>query len=128
MPGSMQSEATHTGGERRRAPRARTDLPLTLSVPGKSAPARICDISLSGVCCTTDRPIGVMTQVGLVIMLPEHSRKASIECRGAVVRSRKLAGERPANAAYETAIFFTSMSDDDRVELQQILDELRAAS
>ncbi len=137
-----------SGTERRRAPRSFVALPVTLAIGDPSdtatAPARVQDVSLSGVRCITTRPIGVMTQVGLTLVIPGApgaelsgtGADASISCRGAVVRSRKLDaapsesdppgsdGPEPDAAAvvrYETAIFFTSMADADRVALQEFL-------
>ncbi|HMR05444.1 MAG TPA: PilZ domain-containing protein, partial [Polyangiaceae bacterium] len=59
-----------TGTERRAHPRVRADLPIQLTAEGGAADASIRDISLSGVCCITDRAMPVMTQVRLTIVLP----------------------------------------------------------
>lgn len=117
--------------ERRRAPRARVAFPIELALPapaqeGEAATSRahaeVCDLSLSGICCVTGRPIGVMTQLGLLLVLP--GADTAIDCRGAVVRSRKL-GDEAGSARYETAIFFTSMAESDRMELQEFLQTAR---
>ena len=92
---------------------------MTLTAPGASTPARVADISLSGVRCHTDQEVDVMTQVGMQLVLPGAR---TIDCRGAVVRSRRLDG---GAEGYETAIFFTSMAERDRVELQQFLQDMR---
>ena len=111
--------------ERRATPRSQIEFPIELSLPtpdagaATRAPARVCDLSLSGIRCISDRPIAVMTQVGLLLVLPEAD--TAIDCRGAVVRSQKLSDE----AAYETAIFFTSMDEPDRMELQEFLQSAR---
>ncbi len=135
--------------ERRATPRSRVAFPIELSLPieasqssvslpGTSpdarAAAQVCDLSLSGICCLTTRPIGVMTQVGLLLVLPEAD--TAIDCHGAVVRSRKIgnrtSGGEPDEASgeeqgplYETAIFFTSMAEPDRIELQEFLQTAR---
>lgn len=52
------------------------------------------DISASGVRCLTDRPLALMTQVQLVLVIPSRSNGAGgnreIVCRGAVVRSHPI--------------------------------------
>ena len=114
--------------ERRTAPRSRIEFPIELSLPTKGAatatraPARVCDLSLSGIRCLSDRPIAVMTQVGLLLVLPEAD--TAIDCRGAVVRSQRLDDETDG-PTYETAIFFTSMDEPDRMELQEFLQSVR---
>ncbi len=125
--------------ERRRTRRHRARLPVELRLPGASGAggkAVVEDVSLSGVRCTTDHALPVMTQVGLVLVLPgsggvEHH----VNCQGVVVRCRPT-GSHSTDASvdpetvdgppdgpgeHETAIFFTSMSDGDRLQLDDFL-------
>jgi hypothetical protein len=114
--------------ERRTSPRSRIAFPIELALPdagdgaGPRAAAQVCDLSLSGIRCVTARPIGVMTQVGLLLVLPDAD--TAIDCRGAVVRSDRL-DDGDGDGRYETAIFFTSMAEPDRVELQEFLQTVR---
>ena len=109
--------------ERRKSPRAPAELDLKFDVAGQAGVARLRDISASGVRCTTDRSIPLMTQVGLVIVLPTPSRRREIVCRGAVVRSGPLGASGPGGriSAYETAIFFTDIRDEDRIEVGEFV-------
>ena len=110
-----------TANERRKSPRAPADLDLRFDVAGQAGVARIRDISASGVRCTTDRSIPLMMQVGLVIVLPAPSGRREIVCRGAVVRSGPLGGPGGRVSAYDTAIFFTDMRDEDRIEVGEFV-------
>jgi len=103
--------------ERRKKPRVAADLDMRFDVSGRSGLARVRDISASGVQCVTDRPMPLMTQVALVIRLPEGAGAREIACRGAVVRSPPRGGD----ASFETAIFFTHMSDADRVDVEEFV-------
>jgi hypothetical protein len=103
--------------ERRKKLRAAADLDMTFDVSGRSGLARIRDISASGVRCVTDRPMPLMTQVALVIRLPNAAGAREINCRGAVVRSAPVGRD----ASFETAIFFTHMSDADRVDVEEFV-------
>ena len=120
--------------ERRRAPRILVEMPVTLAVgeitERVSVPAVVEDVSLSGVRCVTARAIGVMTQVGLTLVLPADPGgdtslgSTTIACRGAVVRSIEIGANAEAgggDARYQTAIFFTNMAESDRVALQEFL-------
>jgi hypothetical protein len=97
---------------------------VQLALPGSVTDARVNDISVSGVRCVTDREFPIMTQVGLVLMLPAATGDPRrITCQGAVVRSD--AGRTVGDGAeYDTAIFFTSMGDSDRAELGDFVELL----
>jgi len=127
--GTQSSGSQPSGTERRRTPRSPVELPVTLAIGDASdevtAPASVRDVSLSGVRCVTARPVGVMTQVGLTLVLPGAGPGTSIACRGAVVRSDRVTASTDGDdEQYETAIFFTSMAESDRVALQEFLQTL----
>ena len=65
--------------------------------------------------------VAMMTQVGLTLVLPLPGGANSIECRGAVVRSRPIEAADDGSDRFETAIFFTSMAETDRMALQEFL-------
>jgi hypothetical protein len=111
----------HTANERRRSPRVAADLDLRLELSGKSGLAHVRDISASGVRCHTSQAIPLMTEVGLVILLPSGSGRREIVCRGAVVRSGPVAKPGTRGLSYETAIFFTEMQDEDRVRVGEFV-------
>ena len=111
-----------TGTERRAHPRVRADLPIQLTAEGGAADASIRDISLSGVCCITDRAMPVMTQVRLTIVLPDRvGEPRPINCSGAVVRSARTARGPNGRERYETAIFFTELGESARNQLEDFV-------
>src|SRR5690348_10999722 len=107
--------------ERRRSPRVAADLDLRVELGGKSGLAHIRDISASGVRCRTSQAIPLMTEVGLVIVLPHAAGPREVVCRGAVVRSGPVSDPGSRGLAYETAIFFTAMRDEDRVHVGEFV-------
>ena len=78
---------SETGIERRKAPRTEVDVPIHLSPRGDAVPARLVNISTSGICCTFGEAIGEMTMVGITLELP--GQPAAAEVKGAVVRCAK---------------------------------------
>jgi hypothetical protein len=100
--------------ERRKKARVSSELDLRFDFAGRSGLARVRDISASGVRCVTDRAMPVMTQVALVIVLPTGAGVREISCRGAVVRSAPAGRD----SSFETAIFFTHMSEADRIDVE----------
>lgn len=114
--------------ERRRAPRGKPSTDLRMSLPGMSAPARVRDMSSSGVCCTTDRPLPVLSHVRLAFEVAAESGSREIACGGAVVRCVKdgrASGGGPAT--YEVAIFFTDLRETDRAALDEFVSALRVS-
>jgi hypothetical protein len=109
--------------ERRRHPRARVALDVRIGVPGQAAPAQVQDLSASGVRCITERNLPLMSQVHLVLLVPDAGQGAGMRreilARGAVVRSEPV--RTPGRTAFDTAIFFTQIEDSDRVEVQQFV-------
>ncbi len=103
--------------ERRKMPRVPASFDLRLDVGGRQGSAHVRDISASGVRCVTDRAMPLMTQVAVTLLLPGTSGAHEISCRGAVVRS---APDGRA-ASFETAIFFTHMSDADRGRVEEFV-------
>jgi hypothetical protein len=98
------------GIERRKTPRAEVDIPIRLSPRDAAQPARLVNISTSGICCTFGEAITEMTMVGIMLELP--GRPSGTEIKGAVVRCAKRRDVSPAT--YELGIFFTEMTPDSR--------------
>jgi hypothetical protein len=123
----------HITNENRKKPRAAADMDMRFEHGGQPGFARIRDISASGVKCLTDRPLPLMTQVELVIVLPGPAGQREVVCRGAVVRSTPLAVPETAKsgkhaAGFETAIFFTQMRDADRTDVEEFVSSTRRSS
>ena len=90
--------------ERRSAPRASADLPLHVAGKGGPRPARLQNISQSGLCCHYDEPVAEMTVMEVDLVLPDDEPR---RVRGVVVRCEK---EQEAKArGYEVAIYFTDL-------------------
>lgn len=106
--------------ERRRQPRVAAEIELRCEQGGRSGVARVRDISASGVRCVTDRAMPLMTQVGLILQVPGAGAPREIVCRGAVVRSGPI-GAASGPGGFETAIFFTDVTESDRVWLEEFV-------
>src|SRR5262245_58710832 len=107
--------------ERRRHARVPADIELRCEQGGRSGVAHVRDISASGVRCVTDRAMPLMTQVGLILQIPGAGTPREIVCRGAVVRSGPIGGADGATGGFETAIFFTDVTESDRVWLEEFV-------
>lgn len=112
--------------DRRLAPRARTPDGMHLRFPGLAEPAVVRDLSTSGVCCTMEQTLPLLSQVQVTFLLPSDgperpTSSREVTCTGAVVRCAR------AGARYETAIFFTSVDDEDREALERYVTSLRRA-
>ena len=99
--------------ERRRAPRIVADLPLQLSARDAGAPAQLKDLSTIGLSCSFSEALPEMTLVAIQIEVDGHT--CAIE--GAVVRC-----EREADEQWDVAIYFTAMSDESRMKLEQFVE------
>ena len=87
--------------ERRAHPRADADFPLRLGPEG-TLPARLKNISRSGLCCVVPEPLPELSMAEAVLEVPssdDHAR--TFHLQGAVVRCVPEAG-----GGYEVALFF----------------------
>lgn len=111
--------------ERRTAPRARTPAGLRLRLPGLVDPADVRDLSSTGVCCSTDRPLPLLSQVQVTFHLPVAGGRLEgireVTCTGAVVRCVR------SGSRFEAAIYFTCIDDADRTVLDDFVSSLRRA-
>lgn len=111
--------------ERRKCPRVLVDFPLEFTHPFPREVVQVKDLSLSGICCTTEFQLPEMTRVGIILNLPEargrFQPKEPIKCEGAVVRcEEKEAGD--AGTVYDLAIFFTDIDSDSRNVLKSFIE------
>ncbi|MEQ8767734.1 MAG: PilZ domain-containing protein [Planctomycetota bacterium] len=109
---------TRPASERRRHPRVRVDLPLSLSFETQETEVQIKDLSLSGVCCRTPFEMNEMTQVQIAMELP-MDEPASIEIRGVVVRCEPIEDQEPP--IHDLAIFFTEFQGESQQRLAEYL-------
>lgn len=100
-----------SGAERRRWPRAGIELPVTIVLDGMHHEAKVRDISRAGVSFYLERPIALMTVLGLSLDLHFGGRKHPIRGQGAVVRCERIS---PSLQHYEIALFLHDLSESDR--------------
>ena len=87
--------------ERRAHPRAQADFPLKLGADGK-LPARLKNISRSGLCCVVPEPLPELALAEAVVELPDREDRAkTFHLQGAVVRCVP-----EKEGGYEVALFF----------------------
>lgn len=109
--------------ERRKHPRRETALPLKISKRDLGVITETRNISCSGVYCRIDKPIPLMSKIGLTLLLPIQSGKVvktkSVKCNGVVVRSEPVILEEADTACQNVAIFFTELSKKDKDNIAQ---------
>lgn len=109
-----------SGRERRAHPRASADWPLEIALTSGPRPglvqARVRDVSRAGVCFYVDRPIALMTMLGLALDLPTASGKQRITGKGAVVRCERIG---PGVEHYEVAVFLHELGEAERRAIDQ---------
>jgi c-di-GMP-binding flagellar brake protein YcgR len=110
--------------DRRRQPRASKQVPLSLKDAEPGIFNEVENISSSGVLCHTAKKLPLMSRVvmKIAIEMPDafSDDTEAVACQGVVVRSEKRPDEK--NNGYETAIFFTRMSETDRGKLERFVD------
>ena len=123
----MSGEGSRTmDKERRRAPRAAERVALSIGDAGTALQTETKNISASGAYCTLDRFLAPMTKLQLQFELPRGSRRARIRCSGVVVRVEPVVS--PERGQYNTAIFFTELSERDRSVIARFVRERLAAT
>ncbi|MFO1052418.1 MAG: PilZ domain-containing protein [Planctomycetota bacterium] len=96
---------TRPGIERRRAARAKAEFSIRLAERDGMRPARLKDLSTSGLCCYFGEAMREMTLLRIALEIP--GAVGTHEVQGAVVRCAKLRDVSPPT--YEIAIFFTQL-------------------
>jgi len=118
MAGSdLQGTGKSTGAERRK--QRRTDRRINVDIKdggrGFEIHGKTWNLSSAGAYCRVNRPIPEMTQLMMVLALPEKE----LMCRGTVVRQVSD----PDNPDYcQLAIFFHDMSEKDRARLSAFVE------
>ncbi len=111
--------------ERRKHPRLRSIIPLKISKRGLDVITETRNLSCSGVYCRVNKPIPVMSKIGITLLLPIQSNNRvltkKIKCSGVVVRSEPLIVEEADTAWQNIAIFFTDLSKKDKDKIAQYI-------
>lgn len=114
--------------DRRSRPRASRNVPLSLRSAEPGILNRVSNISSSGVLCQTAKKLPLMSKVAMQLVLDVPNTFSNgterIACQGVVVRSKQNPNEQ--TGGYETAIFFTQMSGEDRSKLERFVDDYLA--
>lgn len=100
---------TKPSSERRRQPRAKADLPITIDSMQGRVKARVRDLSATGICFFLNEPVPEMTAVKIDLELPINGKPSKISGDGAVVRCQRIA---TGIEHYEIAVFFTHLRED----------------
>jgi len=107
--------------ERRKHPRTKTILPLKIFKKGLDVITETGNISCSGVYCRVNKPLPLMSKVGITVLLPiQHRsrlRTEKIRCNGVVVRSEPTIVKEADTAYQNIAIFFTDLSKRDKTKV-----------
>jgi c-di-GMP-binding flagellar brake protein YcgR len=113
--------------ERRAAPRVQESLPLALTDAGTELSTTMLNISAGGVSCVLDRFLTPMSKLQIRFELPQGKHPIRIQCTGVVVRVDPAVGEgqRPR---YQTAIFFTELSERDRRRMARFVTQRLASA
>jgi len=96
--------------EKRRTPRIEDKLPLKVMEGDYCTVVETKNISASGVYFTTDKPVPIMSQVIITLLLPlGKDKNKKIKLSGTVVRVVAISSEE--RELYDTAIFFNDISE-----------------
>ena len=116
-----EKKSQNKKAERRKYPRIRKTLSLTLKGKGFSEVTETKDISGSGVYCKVSQPLPEFSKLDVVLHFPStQGRKTSlsaIHCKGAVVRSEKILREKGIPEKFFVAIYFTKLNSRNRAKL-----------
>jgi hypothetical protein len=93
-------------------------MPNTRVGPDGSHDARIRDVSRAGVCFFLDRPIPLMTVLGVAFDLATPMGRTRVQAHGAVVRCERIA---KAVDHWEVAVFLHDMGETDRDALEEFV-------
>jgi len=114
--------------ERRKVPRVAERVVMAVTDAGTALTAESHNLSTSGVYCTLDRFLAPMSKVQLQFELPNGARTAKVQCTGVVVRVEPVVASAD-RGRFNTAIFFTELSDRNRSTITQFVRQrLSAAS
>ncbi|MFH2137070.1 MAG: PilZ domain-containing protein [Candidatus Omnitrophota bacterium] len=110
--------------DRRSCPRYETNLQVNICGLNSSFTAETKNISGSGLYCTVDKFIPVMTKLSLIMIVPLIDKNAKVEkevkCAAVVVRIDPDI-ELKTVKNYQLGLFFTEINDKDRDILAQYI-------
>ncbi|MBI4354672.1 MAG: PilZ domain-containing protein [Candidatus Omnitrophica bacterium] len=114
--------------ERRSAPRVEHQIPVVVKERQRSFIVHTKNLSASGAYCTFANFVAPMTKLQVNLQLDQLGRPQTIACQGIVVRVNPPSFRRRCSA-YDVAIFFNDLSDQDRTAIARyVLRHLRAST
>jgi hypothetical protein len=100
--------------ERRRSPRAESNIPLKISCEDFDIVTESKNLSASGACCTVNQYLEPMTKLKIQLLLPCKTRNKltpkKISCHGVVVRTQAHTEDKN----FAVAIYFNEIQEKDR--------------
>lgn len=117
-------ESKNAPSERRQYPRIETSIQMNLKADKRNVSAETINLSLNGVYCRVNRPIEMMTNLEIVLMLPHEGVPDDVmyvECEGVVVRDEKKAN------GHHIAIFFNEIESNEKRKLAAYIDTHRSS-
>jgi len=102
-----------TSSERRKAPRAVSQLEIVVGHDAQELAASTENISESGAYCTVSRFLPMMTKLQLRLEIPDGQSSKTLICQGVVVRIEPPQAS-PEQQRYRVAIFFNDLTARDR--------------
>jgi c-di-GMP-binding flagellar brake protein YcgR len=114
-----RSVSPSPGKERRREPRTAADRPLVVTVDESPVEVRLRDLSASGLCFFSEKPIPEMTALRIALDLADGKGASQrVQAGGAVVRCQPIS---PRVAHYEVAVFFHDIDEEARAQLKRFV-------
>lgn len=114
--------------ERRSAPRVDHQIPVVIGQRRRSVIVQTKNLSASGAYCTFANFVAPMTKLQVRMQLDLDGRSQTIACQGVVVRVNPPSVRRRCSA-YDVAIFFNDLSDEDRTAVARyVLRHLRTSA
>ena len=113
--------------ERRKVPRIAERVVMAVTDAGTALAAESHNLSTSGVYCTLDRFLAPMSKVQLQFELPNGARTSKVQCTGVVVRVEPVVASAD-RGRFNTAIFFTELSDRNRSTISRFVRQRMSAA
>ena len=109
----------HKDDERRLYPRIEARLPLRIAANGYDLVTNTQNISCLGAYCHIEKYIPPFTKILIKLSLPVADKeRATVECRGVVVRSQDA-----SSGGFNIAIFFNHINESQRLKISQYLNQ-----
>lgn len=104
--------------DRRHYPRADLEFDVSIdSAEMPELPVKALNLSASGIYCVSTERLGELTRVNLALRIEEED--AEIKARAVVIREEQL-----PNGNYGIGMFFTSIADEDRATIAELVADI----